>query len=589
MASQYVLDLCHERTTVSSELAKSPNKAPSDIIDELYKSKPRTLPSGKLDDHNDPIEAAMQCGHWPERPSRLFLQAFADSLACLNTDPLAGMVSPPLMGSHGTITLTIIAPLADIARHCAQMIMEARREVFFVTCVWSPSKAQQAIKDALIELSKRAGKRGEKVAVRVIYDQASPWHMISSHQKLKPEQYDNKHVQLPHPDEVPNLDLQVLSLHTVMLGTLHAKFCVVDGRSALVMSNNIENNQNLEMLTHLEGPIVASVYDSALITWNKALTRLEDKGKVLVDEEDEERRLMLEKEVRDMNMRYQGESGLQAANQQLNSDFKTSIEPSGPEIAKGEEMTPFVWTKTESTVPMALVSRHAYGALDAGDTKMPQNEAWLSLIRNAERDIFIQTPDLNAGPLLPALADALARGVEVTYYYCFGYNDAGEMIPGQGGTNEQAARKLISLAKAKTVQGEALDLDSLLHIHAYVAKDQDHPIHHSLHSRSCHIKLLIVDSAVGIQGSGNQDTQSWCHSQELNVMVDSEEICGKWREGIERNQRTREFGRCGAEDGVWRDGEGKIGKGYSGDPGMVGGLVKGVVGMLNKTAKQRST
>lgn len=74
---------------------------------------------------------------------------------------------------------------------------------------------------------------------------------------------------------------------------------------------------------------------------------------------------------------------------------------------------------------------------------VPQNEAWLSLIRNAAKSVFIQTPDLNAPPLIPAIGAALKRGVEVTIYVCFGYNDAGEMIPGQGGTNEQAAKSLI--------------------------------------------------------------------------------------------------------------------------------------------------
>lgn len=53
---------------------------------------------------------------------------------------------------------------------------------------------------------------------------------------------------------------------------------------------------------------------------------------------------------------------------------------------------------------------------------------------------------------------------------------------------------------------------------------------------SCHIKLLIADGHVGIQGNGNQDTQSWFHSMEVNIMIDSEQICGEWRAGIERNQ-----------------------------------------------------
>jgi hypothetical protein len=39
-----------------------------------------------------------------------FLQAYADALICLDADAMAGVVSPPLMGSHGTVPLTVIGP-----------------------------------------------------------------------------------------------------------------------------------------------------------------------------------------------------------------------------------------------------------------------------------------------------------------------------------------------------------------------------------------------------------------------------------------------------------------------------------------------
>lgn len=55
---------------------------------------------------------------------------------------------------------------------------------------------------------------------------------------------------------------------------------------------------------------------------------------------------------------------------------------------------------------------------------VPQNEAFLSAIRNAQMNVFIQTPNLNAEPLLPALLDAVRRGVDVYYYVTLGYNDS---------------------------------------------------------------------------------------------------------------------------------------------------------------------
>lgn len=50
------------------------------------------------------------------------------------------------------------------------------------------------------------------------------------------------------------------------------------------------------------------------------------------------------------------------------------------------------------------------------------------------------------------------------------------------------------------------------------------------------VKLMIVDDHVGIQGNGNQDTQSWFHSMEVNIMIDSELVCRDWMEQLHRNQ-----------------------------------------------------
>lgn len=620
MVSGHVQCLCLEKETVSSLLANNPSLPPGEAVKKLYGHASEDLelnPEGKRPSASTAaVRMAEKCGNWgPTKPSDLFLQAFADSLNCLDSDPVSGMVSPPLMGSHGTVPLTVIAPLADIIRHCSNLIVRAEREVFFITCSWAPSVAQRLLKNSLTELSRRAGERGQRVVVKMMYDKAAAANAIDPHQVVHPSTWSSKGIQLPSPEEIPHLDMEVISFHRLFLGTLHAKFCIVDRKIGVVMSNNMEDNDNVEMMTQVEGPIVDSLYDTALITWNKPLSPplpshnspatgggLETNGneplyldrgpgrkqhEIAADghanagmaehtPEDPHYDSDIAGEIRRMQSCYSmklNETRLEAANRQLNLAVKMPVEPNGPDIMNGQEMTPYIDTSTSYPIPMVLVSRPPYGGISHRNVNVPQNEAWLSLIRNAEHNIFIQTPDLNAPPLVPAIADALKRGVEVTYYVCFGYNDAGEIIPGQGGTNDQVAHALVSSLPEKE--------RALLHIYNYVGKDQDHPIHQSLKQRSCHIKLLIVDSYVGIQGSGNQDTQSWYHSQELNVMIDSQEICERWREGIERNQNTKEFGEV-AEDGIWRDGEGKTGEGYMGNPGVVEGLFKGVAGMVRK-------
>ena len=415
---------------------------------------------------------------------------------------------------------------------------------------------------------------------------------------------------------MPNLDFEAINFHKPLLGTLHAKFMVVDRKIAIIESNNMEDNDNMEMMTHVEGPIVDSIYDTALVTWGNAFNITLPSAKVPAAEgglkiaHQEQEALYLDRgpareqdqivdegqaahlpehmpgdphydpdltsEITRMQSAYStkpNESLLQAANRQLNLPCKKPFPPTGPEIAAGEEFTPYIPISTPKPIPIALVSRPPFGNPRNSNVFVPQNEAWLSCIRNAKSSIFIQTPDLNAAPLHNAIFQALKRGVEITYYVCLGYNDAGEIMPGQGGTNEMFASHLVAALSSEE--------RSRLHIAYYVAKDQDHPIHHNFKARSCHIKLLIADGHIGIQGSGNQDTQSWYHSQEINILIDSAEVCRKWREGIERNQNTWKFGQAGA-DGLWRDKDGKEAEGSMGRPGKVAGWVKGAIGMAKK-------
>ncbi len=75
-----------------------------------------------------------------------------------------------------------------------------------------------------------------------------------------------------------------------------------------------------------------------------------------------------------------------------------------------------------------------------GDVDVPQNVAWLSGIRLAQKSVFMyapffllltrtcsnmgllrsQTPDFNAEPVVEAILDACRRDVECTLYVCLG-------------------------------------------------------------------------------------------------------------------------------------------------------------------------
>ena len=118
--------------------------------------------------------------------------------------------------------------------------------------------------------------------------------------------------------------------------------------------------------------------------------------------------------------------------------------------------------------------------------------------------VHSQTPTFNASPVIPATLDACRRDVEVTLYLdlgtvepnfwrdvslthfrvCLGFNDLGEMIPFQGGTNEQVVHKMY-----KKLRSEGKGKHKNLKVYWYTAKDQARPIGAMLKKRNCHGKV----------------------------------------------------------------------------------------------------
>ncbi|KAK5136872.1 hypothetical protein LTR08_001794 [Meristemomyces frigidus] len=616
---QKIQQWCQSHDTVSSHYAQDPTRTPGEIAENLYgthhlkAASTKPPPKRELATPED-LAWARSCGNFGNtQPSELFLRAYHDLLQCLENDGLANCVSPALCGSTGFVPLTIIAPLNDQLRHMSNLIVRAKKEVLLATNFWKKSGASTLVHDAIIELSRRAGERGEKIIFKLMYDRGDLKQFYNNHQDVSPKTWTSDAVGLPAPEEIPNVDLQVVNFHKPPLGTFHSKFMVVDRQIATISSNNIQDNDNVEMMSHIEGPIVDSVWETFIISWhNKIAPTLpclnttaasapppsyqeasfvdifESNGTFRKPEKATDANLpehmpgephydsSIAGEIdrmRSVLQPQEGESHPDAVARHLNKPTGISLKASAPAREPNLHFFPFVPCPPTEAVPIAMASRKPYANINTESEFVPQNEAWLSLIRNAKTAVFIQTPDLNARPLLPALVEAVKRGVEVTYYVCLGYNDLGELLPGQGGTNEMAAHSLYSQLSGSEKEN--------LNIYFYTAADQDHPIHNQFKQRSCHIKLLIVDDAVAVQGSGNQDTQSWFHSQEVNIMIDSPTVCKTWREGIERNQNTRQFGRA-REDGCWYDREGKLAEGSYGMKPTGMDRLKGVTGMIQK-------
>jgi len=222
----------------------------------------------------------------------------------------------------------------------------------------------------------------------------------------------------------------------------------------------------------------------------------------------------------------------------------------GEDILK--DFRPYILHQKHDPVPIAMVNRQPKGTPGHGDEyKVPQDVAWLSALKYAQQSVFIQTPTFNASPVIPAVLETCRRGVQVTMYLDLGFNDQGEMIPFQGGTNEEVVNKMYNNLNSDGMQTN-------LKVYWYTAKDQNKPMGAAMKKRNCHIKFMSIDGQVAILGNGNQDTQSWFHSQEINVMVDSKQLTDDWVRGINANQNTFLFGQVDDKDGIWRDEDGNV-------------------------------
>lgn len=136
------------------------------------------------------------------------------------------------------------------------------------------------------------------------------------------------------------------------------------------------------------------------------------------------------------------------------------------------------------------------------------------LLRWTTANPLSQTPTLNARPIVRAVKQACRRGVSVSLLLDLGFNDKGESIPFQGGTNEEVVVRLYKALRAEKKE-------QYLKVYWYTGKDQVRPLNAVKKQRNCHIKFAAYDDEVLIIGNGNQDSQSWFHSQEVNIMVDS--------------------------------------------------------------------
>ncbi|KAA1063844.1 hypothetical protein PGTUg99_008611 [Puccinia graminis f. sp. tritici] len=709
--------------SITTALASDPSQSPYRLTKKLF---PRpSLPKRiwlrfrikddlyhRVEPSAEQIQLAYQSGRWStqsgttNRPSDLFLKMFSDVLLCLERNQLAGVVSPSLIATCGIIPLTILSVIPDIMQHYYDCIVLAKHEVLIATNYLQISNSQNTLCEALIELSKRVGDRQQKdkVVVKLIYDRGDWKQVFKNHLSIKPNSSPWKEVGLPDLEKIPNLELEVINFHRVLLGTFHSKFLIVDRSVALLNSNNIQDRPNLEMMARGETPssqphtyrfasnnaflrnidVVKSAQDARAtlhreaetdrnasahqhqdgllnstfsnvvrdlmedrrrshhqhnldpshshpdessrlgpslppsVRFSNAVQRLIEEQRRLknttthqvlpkirasfvgtshpqnrpkdfaspstviesIDEHTTTMSTVASKITADSQITstehpssYEGArqsqstlskpplSDSHAVHNDLNSRHirvhsdgstlttgaanielaETSSSPSSrrrsvrfspgkihistlrqadanvsPDHDIGD-FQPHMIHEEHAEFPIVMVNRPPHGLPGHNDIRVPQNAAWMAGFKYAKKKVFIQTPTLNSAPVVKMCVDTAKRGVSVILYLDLGFNDKGESIPFQGGTNQEVVIKMYKTLKKFNCQKNLL-------VYWYTGKDQIRPINAVLKSRNCHVKFMAVDDS-------------------------------DWMKCLIANQNTQLYGQVNS-DGIWRDAEG---------------------------------
>lgn len=380
----------------------------------------------------------------------------------------------------------------EIFGRMRELIADAEREVLLQNWRWdSASRAHASVMDGLRALSdrrKRTHPDGPPVAVRILVNVRafeSPRMLPLLARSIERLGLDPKAV-----------DVQIGGHTHLGLGALHTKSLVVDGRSAVVTGANVQKNHdtfdhNYDLGFTFHGEVARSLRAEFEDAWADSHRWGCGSGGTIA-----------------WDVLGIGASPCWMRTSPLRS-LPLHLQLPAPSVLR-------------ACLPMMVVTRPAAQSPFANSDHNPQNQAFLAAIRGARSRIRIMTPNLNDEAVKEALASAIARGVTVDIVIGKGYQDFAELIPTRGGTNNQAFKAILKLAREKGATEPCRNFRP-----RWYTRDGRNPVVGNV-DESIHAKYMSIDGALSIVGSGNLDEQSFNNSREVNVVVDDPATTAGW-------------------------------------------------------------
>ncbi|KAK3630861.1 hypothetical protein LTR22_021313 [Elasticomyces elasticus] len=360
-------------------------------------------------------------------------------------------------------------------------IEAAETEVVLVTCFLARSVTLDDLGDSLRKLSVKAQRNGKLIKVRICFSSSSIWQKLLQTSSLAGQIWPEAKWGLPRKDELQGLDMEVKSIFQLPFSVMHPKFVVVDRQRVLLPSCNVSWEDWFEGCVDLNGVVV----EQFVRFWQSFWAGEEDRQ-------------------------------VKIANSTTLSDQDTSASPA----------------IVREAYAVFLPSPHHRFSLPWVSSEQPPatplNIYLLTVFARAERDIYMQTPNLTSTVVLSAILQALERGVDVVILTSRRLMRLEQIITA-GTTTERSVRSLIKRYQAlKQHQTSPRDLEAgfvrsnpgRLIVRYHKMRDATDQL--EVEPAQSHLKLTIVDGKVAVFGSGNMDRASWHTSQELGLALTSE-------------------------------------------------------------------
>ncbi|CAD0112414.1 unnamed protein product [Aureobasidium uvarum] len=371
------------------------------------------------------------------------------------------------------------------------LLESAEEELILVTCFWASSATQKLVNDALKTLSEKGISRDRKIRVRICFSSSSVFqkllHPQSLNGKVYPPESWQSTLNLPDLDLLQGLDMQVKSIFLLPFSVMHPKFIVVDRKVAVLPSCNVSWEDWFEGAVTLTGPVVSCFVNF----WREFWAQQEDRDELVTLSTSSGHEGSLAKTSQ------QSPQGQLPIHTPVNSkDIPTIFLPS-PHHRNPDFRLP--WQEHSNPPPT------------------PLNTFFLRSLLSAEREVYIQTPNLTAPPALTAILSTLRRGINIHIVTSEKLMILEQLVTA-GTTTSRCITKLIS--KYQTLYSSSpSDLEAgrpkpgKLRIDYFIPREGSG----DKEPQQSHLKCTIVDQEFVILGSGNLDRASWYTSQELGV------------------------------------------------------------------------